>query len=117
MIRPVRSCLTLRCQTVCRNVSSRAKVFFPLIAGQFQRDHRDRETQSLGQTAGIILNQFGGTGRPNDDRLRVEPGHSLGCGGFEQGGGVGAKVTRLECGICDGGPMVGRSIMVNGRSA
>ena len=117
MIRPVRSCLTLRCRTVCRNVSSRAKVFFPLIAGQFQRDHRDRETKSLGQTAEIILNQFGGTGRADDDRLRIEPGNRFGGGSFEQGGGVGAKVTRVECGIGDGGPMVGRSIMVNSRSA
>ena len=117
MIRALRSCLTLRCRTICKNVSSRAKVFFPLIAGQFQRDHRDRETQSLGQTAGVVLNQFGGAGRADDDRLRVEPGQSPGCGSFEQGGGVGAKVTRLEGGLGDGGPMVGRSIMVNSRPA
>ncbi len=51
----------------------RAEVFLALIAGQFQRDDRARQTHGFGHAAGIVLDQLGGARGTDDHRLRLEP--------------------------------------------
>jgi hypothetical protein len=76
-----------------------AEVLFPAVAGQFQRDHRDWQAHGLGQTAGIVLDQFGGAGRAHDHRLGVEAVERILAGRAEQVRRVRPQVARLEGGV------------------
>lgn len=57
-----------RWRTICKNVIG-AETFLALIAGQFERDHRDAQIHAFGQTGGVILNQFGSAGGADDQCL------------------------------------------------
>ncbi len=76
-----------------------AEVFLALVAGQFQRDHRHRQVQRLGQPAGIVLDQLGGAACADDQRAGAEPLVGLLAGGLEQRRGIGAQVAGLEGGV------------------
>ena len=82
------------------------EVLLALIAGQFESYDRHRQAHRLGQPAGIVLDQLGGAGRADDERLRLEPVVGILAGGAEQPGGVGAQIAGLEGGVGDGRAMV-----------
>ena len=74
----------------------RAPVFLLLVAGQLERDDRDRQADGGGHAGGIVLDQFGGAGGPHDHRLGLEPGVGVLDRGLEQLGRVGPEVAGLE---------------------
>jgi hypothetical protein len=79
-----------------------APVFFFLVGRQVHRDDWDRQVQRAGEAAGIVLDQFGGAGRADQQGLRLETLIGFAGGILEQFGGIAAEVARLECRVGDG---------------
>ena len=78
-----------------------AEALLALVGGQFQRDHRDRQAEGLGEAGGVVLDQLGGAGGADDDRLGAEAVVGVAAGGLEELRGVGAEVAGLEGGVGD----------------
>ena len=76
-----------------------AEIFLALVAGQFQRNRGHRQAHGFGQTAGIILDQFSGAGRGDDQRFGLEAVIGILAGGFEQTCRIGAQIARLKGGV------------------
>ena len=79
-------------------------VFLLLIRWQFDCHHRDRQSQCPSQTTGIVLNQFGGAGRTNQQGLRLEALVGFFRSVLEQLCRVAAKIAGLERGVGDRRP-------------
>jgi hypothetical protein len=77
----------------------RAKVFFALIAWQFQCDHGDRQAHCFSKAPGIILDQFCRARRTNDDRFWLETVIGILASVFEQASRIGTQITRLKRGV------------------
>ena len=78
-----------------------AEALLALVGGQFQRDHRDRQAEGFGEAGGVVLDQLGGAGGADDDRLGAEALVGVAAGGLEELRGVGAEVAGLEGGVGD----------------
>ncbi len=84
----------------------RAPVFLALVGGEFERDHRAVEAERTGETARIVLDEFGGAGRADDHRLRLESRGGVTHGRLEEFRRVAAEVARLEGRVGDRRPRV-----------
>ena len=74
----------------------RAPVFLLLVGRQFERHHRNVESERRGQAAGIVLDEFGRAGRADQHRIGLEALDRVAAGGLEDLRRVGAEVARLE---------------------
>ena len=82
----------------------RAPVFLALVRRQFERDHRDRQVERLGEATRVVLNQLGGARGANQHRLRLEALERIARRVLEQLGRVAAQIARLERGVSDRRP-------------
>ena len=84
----------------------RAEIFFALIAGQIERNDRDRQADGFGEAPRIILNKFRRTRCANNHRFGLEAGIGIAGGVFEQVGGITTQIAGLKCCIGDRGPRI-----------
>ena len=75
------------------------KIFFALIAGQFKRNNRHRQTHGFRHSTRIILDQFGRTRGTNNQGLGLKTVISILTGCFKQIGRISAQIARLKGGI------------------
>ena len=79
----------------------RAEIFLALITGQFQRDDRHGKVHRLGQATGIILDQLGRAGGPDDQRLGLKAIKGILASALEQAGRILAQIASFECCVAD----------------
>ena len=79
-----------------------AEVLAPLVARQLQRDDGDGQAHLRGEPPGVVLDQLGGAGRADDDRLGPEALVGVAAGVLEELRRVRAEVAGLEGGVGDG---------------
>lgn len=77
----------------------RAPVLLALIGGQFERDHRDRQSERASEARRIVLDQFPGAGGADEHGGRPEALIGVERGALEQIGGVATEIARLEGGV------------------
>ena len=81
-----------------------APVFFALVRGQLQGHHRNLKLECMRQSTRIVLNQFCGTRRTDQQGSGFEARNGLTRCIFKQLCGIATQIAGLEGGVSDGRP-------------